>query len=48
MLVAFQEFQIKLLKCVDGAAISTFLVLLGAGVFPATFVLDLNDSESVM
>ena len=38
----------KLLKYFNGTAISTFLVLTGAGFFPATVVLYLNDSDCVM
>ena len=38
----------KLLKYLNGTAISTFFVLLAAGVFPVIFILDLNDSDCVM
>ena len=37
----------KLIKYFNGTIISTFFVFLSAGVFPVTFFLDLNDSESV-
>ena len=37
----------KLPKYFDGIIISTFFALPSAGVFPGTFTLDLNDSESV-
>ena len=38
----------KLLKYFNGTTTSTSFVLLSAGVFPVVFILDLNDSESVM
>ena len=36
-----------MLKCFNGTFISTSFVLSSAGVFPAIFILDLNDSESL-
>ena len=38
----------KLLKYFNGTAISTFIVLPAAGVFPVIFILYLNNSDCVM
>ena len=38
----------KLLIYFNGTIISTLFVLPAAGVFPVTFILDLNDSDCVM
>ena len=45
--MAFQEFCKKLLKYFNGMAISTYFVLLPAGIFPVILIFELNDSESV-
>ena len=38
----------KLLKSFNGTIVSASFVLPAAGVFPVNFILDLNDSDSIM